>query len=277
MKRIKKYLFLFCILVYVFFLLPVSGQVLYASQMNTNQVQINQISSNSTSSSIIDWNAVSNIIKILGGSLFAIVTALITFYKFWLEKDYDIENIEISLINKKLPQNIKYTEFICKRILSNEKVVEEKDFPNSYYLDISIKITTPNGRKTLNDIVIKEMIIDMNEYKIYCFPKDKKMGSSSKCPFNKQKEEERCEILLKWPTIKSKNDRIALNPATIFKNPDYLSINLVWYPSIIMSPIWGAIFPHKREIVFEKMKHENGSSRIGIKSKGIFKGKRVNG
>ena len=273
----KKISFCLFVMVCAFFLILSNGQAIYASQMNTNQVKTTQNGTNNIPTSAFDWDTIWNYIKLVGGSLLGIITMLITIYKFVLEKKYVIENVEIDLVNRKLSHYAKYTEFVCEKISNSSRIVEEIDYPNPYYLNISIKINTPSGRKTLNDIVIKKMIFNINKYKFFCIPKMKETGSSNKCPFNEQSGKESCEILLKWPTIKDKNDRLALNPTEIFRNPNCLNMYVAWYPSIILSPIFGFIFPQKKEIIFEKMEHENGSPRIGIKSIGIYKGKMNNG
>lgn len=278
MQRVWRYALILCVLVCAFFFISFNGQAIYAAQANTNanQVQTTHGSTN-TQVSTINWNVVADYIKLVGGSLLGIITALTSIYKLVLEKNYDIKDIEIELINKKLPQNTKYTDFICERISMHDRVIELLDIPNPYYLDMSIKITTPNGRKTLNDIVIRKLVFYMNGYVLICKPRNKAVFGSPKCPFNKQEGEETCDLLLKWPTIKEKDDRVALNPTMTFRNPVCLSVYLAWFPSIILASIGGYIFPQKREIVFEKIKHENGSPRIRIKSKGIFKGNGENG
>lgn len=277
MQGMKKILFYLFVMVCAFFLILSNGQAIYASQTNTNQVQTVQNSTNNLMIFPLNWNTLWDYIKLVGGSLLGIITMLIAIYKFVLEKKYVIENVEIDLINRKLPEDTKYIDYVCKKISINSRIVEEIDYPNPYYLDISIKIDTPDGKKTLNGIVIKKMILIINEYKFLCIPKMKDAGSYPKCPFNEQKGKESCEILLKWPAIKDKNDRLALNPTEIFRYPNCLKMYVTWYPSIILSPIFGFIFPQKKEIVFEKIKHENGSPRIRIKSIGIYKEEMING
>ena len=76
--------------------------------------------------------------------------------------------------------------------------------------------------------------------------------------------------MLKWSTIKEKNDHIALNQTMIFRNPEFVDMYIVWYPWIMLSSIVGRLLPKKLTIEFEKIEHEIGSGRIGIISKGIF-------
>lgn len=281
MRRGRRKLLYFFVWVCVLFFISFCGQVVYAAQPNANQVQTNQTNqtnsnvSSGTTTPIGIWDDVWDIIKLVGGSLLGTLTALITIYKFVLEKDYDIEGVEVDLINKKPLQNTEYTEFLCGEITIDDRTIEQITDPNPYYLDIVVKVSVPDGRKPLKNIIVKKLVIDMNGYKLVCVPKNKGTGGLKKCTFNKQKKT--CRILLKWPTIKDKNDRIALNPTMTFRSPDYVDMYMVWYPQIILSPIVGFLFPKKLTIEYEKIKHEKGSPRIGIKSKGIFEGRKNNG
>ncbi len=270
--RHQKRMFLYLsVWICVLFFIQFSGQAVFAGQPNTNQVQSGQTNSNvsnSASTSGFNWNMVLESIKWIGGSLFAAVVALITIYKFVLEKRYDVESVEIDWINKKPVQNREYTDFLVFNISKDGRDVDLISAPNPYYLDISIKFFVPDGRKLMKNIIVKKMIFHMNGYELVCVPKIKTKTGLKKCTFNKQKKS--CRILMKWLTIKEESDRVALNQTGIFRNPDYVDMHLVWYPQIMLSSIVGFLLPKKPTIEFEKIEHENGSTRIGIRSRGIY-------
>lgn len=260
----------FCIWICLYILILFNKQTVYASSDDAKQEKVEQNNSNNTSTNIIEWEDIVDILKVAGGSILGIVTASIVIYKFVLEKDYDIgevedKGIEIQLINKKPLQDIEYTEFVCDNIVTNERIIELSNDPNPYYLDILINISTPDGRKTLKNIVIKKFLISVNGYNLVCLSKNKRL---KKCKINRKKKT--CRILLKWPTIKMKNDRMILNPIRIFKNPQNVIVYINWYPHIILAPLMGTIFPKKAIFNFEKVEHNNDSPRIVIKSEGLF-------
>ncbi len=253
-----------------FFLMLFGGQTVYAVQSNTNQVQSSQTNSsvsNGAPSSDTNWS-MGDIVKIIGGSLLAIVTSLIIIYKFILEKGYDIEAVEIDLINQKPMQNKEHTDFLISNISKEDRCVEQLSEPNPYYLEIVIKFFVPDGRKPLKNIIVKKLIFHMNGYELICVPKMDTRNKLKKCIFNKQKKT--CSMLLKCSTIKEKDDRIALNQIEVFRKPNCIDMYIVWYPQIIMSSLMGFLFSKKASIEFEKIQHESNSPRIGIKSKGIF-------
>lgn len=279
MRRGQRKYFFLCVGICIFCFLLFCGQAVYAAQSNGNQVktdqnQVNESNfniSNNTSNPIINWEDVWNGIKKIVTCLLGAIGSLLAIYKFILEKDYDIDNengIEVELINKKPLQDIGYTKFVCEKITKNNRTIEQIADPNPYYLDIVIKISIPDGRKTLNNIIIKKLLINMDGYKLVCVLKDNNIGRLKKCKFNKQKKA--CRLLIKWPTIKEKQDRKELNPIAIFRDPDHVVMKMNWYPNIILSPVAGFLFPKKSTIEFEKIEHKNGSPRIAIKSKGIY-------
>lgn len=261
-------------LICAFFLILYNGQTVLATQSNNNDISLNQptqVNSNVASDSdysIIGWDRVERIIKIIGGSLGAIIVALITIYNFLHAKDYDLENMEVHLINKNPIQDMSYTRFFCGEITKDKRSIEQKLSPNPYYLDMCIKVSVPSNRKNLKNIVLKKLIINMNGYRLKCLPEGKKHGGYKKCTYDKHNQV--CMLLIKWPTIKQKNKRIELNPTMSFRNPEYVTVDLVWYPQSGLVSIVRFLHPQKRTVEFQKIEHENGISRIGIKSRRII-------
>lgn len=265
----------------LFFIL-VNGQAVVASKTSTTQTtqssQIGSKVSGSVSGSNLSWL---EILKIIGGSVLATIVAIITIYKFILEKRYDIESTMIYLICKKPLSNLEYTEFRVLSITREGKEVVQTSNPNPYYLDISVVLSIPDGQKLLNNIFVKKINFHINGYDLVCVPKIQALTGSKKCIFNKQNRT--CEILLKWPTIKggedrrvqedlkAQKDREALNQIRAFNNPETIVMHIKWYPQVIISSVVGFFLPKKAKIKFEKIEYENETPRIGIRSIGIFK------
>lgn len=271
-----------CLLFFILF----NGQVVGASKTSTNQTQSSQTgvnASKSVSKSASSWDKVGEVIKIVA-PIFTIVGVIICIYKFILEKRYDIESIVICLIHKKPLQNMQYSKYKVMSITKEEKEVALISAPNPYYFDISINFSIPEGRKLLNNIFIKKICFNINGYELVCDSENVNRAGIEKCMFNKQNKT--CNILLKWPSIKggesrkdqeeqkAQKDREALNQFMAFRNPEKIDMYMNWYPQVMLSPIVGYFLPKRAKIKFEKIEHENGTTRIGIKSIGIFEGRK---
>ena len=162
MRYTRKKLLCIGVCVCLLFFILLNGQAVAASKNNTNQTQSSQTGSNisnGASASGFSWNKVGEGIKILGGSVLALIVAIIAIYRFVLEKRYDIESIVIDLIHKKPLQNMEYTDFGVVNISKEGEEVTQISEPNLYYFDISINFSIPDGRKLLNNIILKKMYL----------------------------------------------------------------------------------------------------------------------
>lgn len=249
--------------------------VIIAFAFDKNVVKANQTvgsqtqtTSSNTSSSIPNQNAIkiSEYFKYVLTVILAGLLTIINIYRYFLERKYEIILISVYLINEDITYDDGYTRFNCEKIIRNGQEIEKKRLEMPYYLDVSIKISSPNTRKNIENIVIKEIEFDIDGYILQYKCEGNTYFGYKKCRVEKQ--EGICSLLFKYPSIKKYNGVSKINPTLFFKNPEVMHMSFKWATSVSIFSIFGFLFPKSVKVEFEKKEYQN--TRMGIESKKIY-------
>ncbi|XCP84042.1 hypothetical protein ABXS75_13290 [Roseburia hominis] len=277
MQRRGRKLLHFFVWLSILFLFLFSGQGIYAEQQKTESEQIEQNNEVNSEGHPETNFQIPNILKIIfGTSVVAAIGSLIGIKNYFDDRKCDLDNVCIELLDEK-PDNIDdYTVLECGKITKNNEIIEigEEDY---HYYDISIVIKrTP--KKKIDYLAIKELIIEMNSYRIIYIPKEEKRFDYKLCSEHRGKE--KYSILMIPPTARKIEHYDNLSAASIFEKPH----NFKMYISYLVVANWrffdNFIHPEPRIILFEKKIYDTNNSEIkpiGLESKSIRKGRLNNG
>lgn len=253
--------FLFIVFNCVFF----DRSIAMAAIASDSQKQMTNESSDN--SYRINNQNVDDILKYLVTVILAGIVSFIGIYKFFVEKQYEIELVNINLVNERVNGVQCYTKFMYNKVYKGKERIKSIGSGTPYYLDISIKLSIPETRKKVDAIVIKKLVFCMNGYKLkYKREKDGFWGSK-KCKVDKQNDI--CLLFLNFPSIKE-DDLKKLNPINAFQEPKEVFLKLKWRTIVNVFSIFGFLFNKSANVKFEKAEYQKYSAQIGIKSKGIY-------
>lgn len=266
--RLKKIQLVFAIILYLSFFLVVFLEkevVVKAVHTSVNQeVQVDETANYSIEETA---QSTENILKFLVSVILAGTLTCINIYKFWVERKYEIESVNIDLVNDREQNCIGCTELQHHKIYKNKKEIFARKFATPCYLDMSIKISIPNTRKKIKNIAIRNMSVYVNGYRIIYKGIGRGVCRVSKCKVDKQNDT--VNLLLKFPTIKEEHNK-KLNPIFAFQNPEKVCVKFKWLTGASIFVIFNLWLYKSSTIEFEKSDYQKGSGKIGIKSKGIY-------
>lgn len=211
----KKFLHIFALL-YVCLIL-FSGQSAWASQQNTHPEQIDQNKKEDSKGFIENIAQIPNILKIIfGTSVVAAGGSLVAIKNYFDERTCNLSKVYIELLDEKPENADNYTILECGKIIKEGENIEigERDY---HYYDVSIMVNR-SPKKKIDYLVIKELIIEMNGYKVIYLPKGDKHFEHELCKVHMG--EDRYSILMVPPTAKKIEHDDQLQAASIFEEDE---------------------------------------------------------